>query len=137
MVDWLPCKKIQVDPKESEYYKAIPYGRPLFARLIAPLTDKGNQTLSGPVQATEKITDVDHGIILTRLLMNRTTDILKDDLAMLSLITTRVQLGRCIHRWTNRTSSRVPYGVLRSTDYCTALSTGRKARLLHCYHYFF
>ena len=81
----------------TEFERAIPYGRPLFARLLLleSHADPGDdQCVAYPVQATKSLTNDDMAIILTRMLIDRTNPFQTTELApTVSIWATRVQIG--------------------------------------------
>ena len=86
-------KWILVDQCKTDYEKAIPYGRPLFARLIAPIDpDKELEEEKAPTYASREISEEEHKQILLRMLLYK-YDWWEDLMCHISLLATRVQLG--------------------------------------------
>ena len=84
------AKKINIDEKETEFVKSIPYGRPLFATLLID-EDAG---LKWPVKMKRRIEDHEMKIIATRLLLNTSDPFANRTLLpFASVWATRVQLG--------------------------------------------
>jgi len=88
----------------TEFEQAIPYGRPLFARLLLenhPDANPGagqcvDHTGTYPVQASKQLTNDDMAIILTRMLIDRTDPFQPSEpelFPIVSIWATRVQIG--------------------------------------------
>jgi hypothetical protein len=87
---------ISVDNNEAtEFVKALPYGRPLFARLLLPEVDSlSKQTSEHRLPATQRPTDEDVAIVATRLLLNtRDPFVAGQENSVASVWATRVQLS--------------------------------------------
>jgi hypothetical protein len=87
------AEKIVFPEKATEFERAVPYGRPLFARLLFAETDQVNTNY--PVEATSTLTDNELARIATRMLLGTTNPFAPDSrlLPFVSIWATRVQLG--------------------------------------------
>ena len=89
------AKKISFPENFSEFDRSIPYGRPLFARLLLGdgMLDSSQKW---PAEAKRSMTDDQMAVALSRLLLNRTSPFDQSSaslLPFLSVWSTRVQLG--------------------------------------------
>ena len=89
------AKKIVFREDASEFDRSIPYGRPLFARLLL-----GNGPIeelqAWPVQTDGGITNDQMAVAMSRLLLNRTSPFDQSDVSLLPFLSVwaiRVQLG--------------------------------------------
>jgi hypothetical protein len=85
--------KISFQQTATDFERAIPYGRPLFARLLFAETDPANTTY--PVLATLKLTDPELARIATRMLLGATRPFDSEGrlVPFVSIWATRIQLG--------------------------------------------
>jgi len=86
------ASRITFGGNATDYEKAIPYGRPLFARMLVSSNITINDT---EVEADASISEADHTRILHKLLISPESgeDLSANKLAHLSVLATRVQLG--------------------------------------------
>ena len=89
------ANKITVSADRSEFEKAIPYGRPLFARLLLGKEPLPPNARGWPLQMKRSISDDEMAIAATRLLLNHTSPFETADTLtpFASVWATRVQLS--------------------------------------------
>jgi hypothetical protein len=87
------AEKITFNQEATDFERAIPYGRPLFARVLFAETDQANTNY--PVQATSTLTDPELARIATRMLLGNTLPFASDGrlVPFVSIWATRIQLG--------------------------------------------
>ena len=93
------AKKITISADQSEFVKSIPYGRPLFARMLLGedelLPREGAGTAEWPLHMKRTVSDSEMVVAATRLLLEQTSpfDSAETLLPFASVWATRVQLG--------------------------------------------